>query len=292
MCRCHPPMVWMTVLSLSSSSPRAISSVFIHRIILQRDSGSPAAQPTDTFAGGRDSLPAFSGALQRAMVKKTGKGDSCNGRPSEAEEEEEEGGSTQNVTPLLLSHMLEAGGENSEREAMLGCLGEMDAFKCGVMLLRLMKGWCWWKCSDGDSQRSANGSSAHENRTLDASNADGGVMKQQAASFAHSCFGISTHDGANLCRPGRQRGRGREGQCCGFYTAANDPTLTSSVKIRHSSHYIEETHSQIKLVIDLCSLFYRMESKSVRPVSCRHFCGQQSATVVFTLTHSHGTGST
>lgn len=59
-------MVWMTVLSLSSSSPRAISSVFIHRIILQRDSGRPAAQPTDTFAAGRDSLPAFPGALQRA----------------------------------------------------------------------------------------------------------------------------------------------------------------------------------------------------------------------------------
>lgn len=109
MCRCHPPMVWMTVLSLSSSSPRAISSVFIHRIILQRDSGRPAAQPTDTFAGGRDSLPAFSGALQRAMVKKMRERDSCNGRPSEAEDEEEEGRSTQNVTPLLLSHMIHGG---------------------------------------------------------------------------------------------------------------------------------------------------------------------------------------
>lgn len=115
-----------------------------------------------------------------------------------------------------LMWFMEAGGENSEREAVLGCLGEMDAFKCGVMLLRLMKGGCWWKCSDGGSRRSADGSSAHENRTLDASNADGGVMKQQAASFAHSCFSISTHDGANLCRPGRQRGRGREGQRCGF----------------------------------------------------------------------------
>lgn len=102
-------MVWMTVLSLSSSSPRAISSVFIHRIILQRDSGRPAAQPTDTFAGGRDSLPAFPGALQRAMVKKMGEGDGCNGRPSEAEEEEEEGRSTQNVTPPLLARMIHAG---------------------------------------------------------------------------------------------------------------------------------------------------------------------------------------
>lgn len=55
----YPPMLWVTVLSLSSSSPRAISSVFIHRIILQRDSGRPAAQPTDTIAGRRDSLPAF-----------------------------------------------------------------------------------------------------------------------------------------------------------------------------------------------------------------------------------------
>lgn len=102
-------MVWMTVLSLSSSSPRAISSVFIHRIILQRASGRPAAQPTHTFAGGRDSLPAFPGALQIAMVQKMGEGSRCNGRPSGAEEEEEEGRSTQNVTPPLLSHMIHAG---------------------------------------------------------------------------------------------------------------------------------------------------------------------------------------
>lgn len=223
---CRPPMVWMTVLSLSSSSPRAISSVFIHRIILQRDSGSPAAQPTDTFAGERDSLPAVSGAPQRAMVKKTGEGDRCNGGAGEAEEEEE-GRSTQNVTPLLLSHMIHGGW----RGEFWGKQREMDAFKW-VMLQRLVKGWCWWKRS-----------SAHGNRTLDASNADGGVMKQRAASFAHSRFGISTHDGANLCRPGRQRGRGREGQC-GSPTAANHPTLTSSVKVRQSSHDNKETRSQ------------------------------------------------
>lgn len=71
---CHLPMVWMTVLSRSSSSPRAISSVFIHRIILQRDSGSPAAQPTDTFAGERDSLPAFSGAPSKRNGEEDGRG--------------------------------------------------------------------------------------------------------------------------------------------------------------------------------------------------------------------------
>lgn len=57
-CCGHPPMLRVTVLSLSRSSPRAISSVFIHTIILHRDSGRPAAQPTDTLMGRRDSLPA------------------------------------------------------------------------------------------------------------------------------------------------------------------------------------------------------------------------------------------
>lgn len=56
---CHSPMLSVTVLNLTISSPRAISSVFIQRIILQRDSGRPAAQPNDTFDGRRDSLPAF-----------------------------------------------------------------------------------------------------------------------------------------------------------------------------------------------------------------------------------------
>lgn len=46
---------------------------------------------------------------------------------------------------------MEAGGENSVR--LLSCLGEMEAFKCGGMLPRLMKGRCWWKCSDGDSRQ-------------------------------------------------------------------------------------------------------------------------------------------
>lgn len=63
LCRCHPPMLWVTVLSLTSSSPRAISSVFIHRIILQRDSGRPAVQLRDAFVGRRDSLPAFCWAV-------------------------------------------------------------------------------------------------------------------------------------------------------------------------------------------------------------------------------------
>lgn len=41
----------------------SISSVFIHRIILQRGSGSPAAQQGEAFLGRRDSLPAFTGRL-------------------------------------------------------------------------------------------------------------------------------------------------------------------------------------------------------------------------------------
>lgn len=148
MCRCHPPMVWMTVLSLSSSSPRAISSVFIHRIILQRDSGRPAAQPTDTFAGERDSLAAFSEALQRAMVKKMEEGYSCNGRPSEAEEEEEEGRSTQNVTPLLLPHMIH-GGWRGEFWGSKQCWAAWEKW----MLSNVE--WCcrgWWR---GDADENA-----------------------------------------------------------------------------------------------------------------------------------------
>lgn len=114
----------MTVLSLSSSSPRAISSVFIHRIILQRDSGRPAAQPTDTFAAGRDSLPAFPEALQRAEDgEEDGRGGgSCHGRPSEAAAEAEEGRSAQNVTPLPLSRTIHGGwrGEFCTSAALLG----------------------------------------------------------------------------------------------------------------------------------------------------------------------------
>lgn len=87
------------------------------------------------------------------------RGDGGDGRSSEAEEEEEEGRSAQNVTPpppllLLLSCMIHGGwrGEFWEGSCvqLQGCLWEMDAFKCGAMLPRL-KGWCWWKCSHGDS---------------------------------------------------------------------------------------------------------------------------------------------
>lgn len=82
-------------------------------------------------------------------------------------------------------------------------------------------------------------------------------MKQQGASFAHSCFSISTHDGANLCGAGRQRGgRGREGQDCGCHTAANNPRVTSSVGIRHGSHNIEAPPPQMRLVPDLYSFLH------------------------------------
>lgn len=95
---------------------------------------------------------------------------------------------------------MEAGGEDSVQ--LLRCLAEMEAFKCGVMLPELMKGRCWWNRSDGDSswilctwKQNTGGRGV-------------GVMKQQGASFAHSCFSISTHDGANPRGPGRQRGGG------------------------------------------------------------------------------------
>lgn len=59
---------------------------------------------------------------------------------------------------------------------------------------------------------------------------DGKKVGQEAVSLTYACFSFSTHDGANLCRPGKQRGGGEAKVSVAIQTA--DTTVTSSVEER------------------------------------------------------------
>lgn len=100
----------------------------------------------------------------------------------------------------------ERGGVYAARRCWAACekwmLSRMER-----MLQRRMREWCW-SCDGCDGPSCSDESSAEGCRAQDAGDGDGEEVEREAASFAHACFSLSTHDGANLCRPGKQGGGG------------------------------------------------------------------------------------
>lgn len=165
-------MVLVTLLSLSSSSPRAISSDFIHTIILQRGSGRPAAQPKHTFPGRRDSLAAFCWTVLWGMDgMDDGEEDERGGTfkmtsPAEQNwrEEMQEGPVTQNLTACCLIWL-----ENSEEDRKLRQWQRLCSARTFVQNKR-RRGWVrccrnwWWSDAEAAWCRSSAEASPVERR--------------------------------------------------------------------------------------------------------------------------------
>lgn len=240
-------MVRMTVLSLSSSSPRAISSVFIHRIILQRDSGRPAAQPTDTFAAGRDSLPAFPEALQRA---EDGEEDGRGGQLPRQTQLGSSGGRGRQISPECdATAAVSYDSWRLEGRILYNCCAAWQKWRLSSVE------WCcrgrWRDDADETAPTVTAAEALMDPLHMKAEHWRGG---DEAAGSLIRTF-MLRHQHTWWCEPvwtwQTERGRGRQGQRCGFHTAASNPRLTSSVERRHSSHNIGEPTPQTRLVTDL-----------------------------------------
>lgn len=215
LCCCHPPMLWVTILSLSSNSPRAISSVFIHRIILQRASGRPAAQPTDTFTGRRDSLPAFSWTVLR--------------RADDGEEDRrrgmQQGELAQDVTAWLRSCAPqgcwriegERGGVCAARRRWDACEKWMLS-RMARMLQRRMREWCL-SCYGSDSPSCTDESASEGCGAQGAGNGDGEEVERKRQPHSHMHASASAHMMVQTCADlAHREGEGKWRSTLRFYT--------------------------------------------------------------------------